>query len=242
MEINLLHNENFDDLICCGVYLIENLVTNKYYVGSTKTSFLKRWKKHLTNLKHNKHHSPILQNSFNKYGVECFRFIIIDILEIELISSHERYWINILDSVNLGYNSSYSVNGGCLGYKFSNEYRERKSKMMMGNKNLLNIKPTDSTKNQISISMKRFYSTNTEKSIVMREKSRNKRIEFNKNILAIKNKKPIIQYTLDNKFIQEWDSAKDAAKFYECSSSGIICVCKGKQKTAKGFIWKYKNN
>jgi hypothetical protein len=146
--------------------------------------------------------------------------------------------------VNKGYNSSYSVNGGCLGYKFSDEYKKRKSKMMMGNKNLLNVIPSESTKEQISKSLKDFYSKNFETSIELRNKSRLKRIEYNKNVLSINNKIPIIQYSLDGEFIREWDSAKDASVFYKCSSSGITAVCKGtnNQKTAKGFLWKYKNN
>jgi hypothetical protein len=57
----------------------------------------------------------------------------------------------------------------------------------------------------------------------------------------VKNKKPIIQYSLDGKFIQEWDSAKDASIIIGCSPSPITACCKEKQKTCYGFKWKYKN-
>ena len=55
-----------------------------------------------------------------------------------------------------------------------------------------------------------------------------------------KKSKPIIQLTLDNKFIKEWDSITEAAHSVGCDKSLIMRVCQGKKKTAKGFHWKYK--
>jgi hypothetical protein len=51
---------------------------------------------------------------------------------------------------------------------------------------------------------------------------------------------PVLQYTLDGEFIKEWDSAKLASKSYKCHYSTITRVCRGENKTGKGFIWKYK--
>jgi group I intron endonuclease len=55
------------------------------------------------------------------------------------------------------------------------------------------------------------------------------------------NKTPILQYTLNNEFIKEWTSQSQAAKFYNIDSTGIYNCCQGKQKTAAGFKWNYKN-
>lgn len=53
--------------------------------------------------------------------------------------------------------------------------------------------------------------------------------------------KAVLQYDLDGKFIQEWPSAIDAARGLRMKiNAGIGEVCKGKKKTAGGFIWKYK--
>ena len=50
-------------------------------------------------------------------------------------------------------------------------------------------------------------------------------------------KKPILQYDLEGNLVREWPSATDVGK--EVRSN--ICMClKGKQKTALGYIWKYK--
>lgn len=53
--------------------------------------------------------------------------------------------------------------------------------------------------------------------------------------------KAVLQYSLDGKFIREWSSAIEAARGLRMKiNAGIGEVCKGKKKTAGGFIWKYK--
>lgn len=52
-----------------------------------------------------------------------------------------------------------------------------------------------------------------------------------------KYKKPILQFDLDGNFVREWPSATDVGK----EVKGNICNClKGKQKSAYGYKWKYK--
>lgn len=56
------------------------------------------------------------------------------------------------------------------------------------------------------------------------------------------NKKPINQYDLKMNFIREYESINEAVRILNLkSSSGIIQCCKNKQKSHRGFIWKYKN-
>ena len=49
--------------------------------------------------------------------------------------------------------------------------------------------------------------------------------------------KPILQYDLDGNFIKEWECTADVGK--EVQHNIRHCL-KGKQKTAYGSIWKYK--
>ena len=57
---------------------------------------------------------------------------------------------------------------------------------------------------------------------------------------SIQNKKQVAQYSTDGKLIQVYNSILEAAKATgQKSSSNITQVCKGKAKTAGGFIWKY---
>lgn len=52
---------------------------------------------------------------------------------------------------------------------------------------------------------------------------------------------PVLQYTLDGLFIKEYCSVTDAANAVGCQRGNIRACCKGRQKTAKNYIWKYKN-
>lgn len=52
--------------------------------------------------------------------------------------------------------------------------------------------------------------------------------------------KPVQQFTLDGEFVREWPSAM------ECERNGYIqsCIsncCRGKSKSHKGYIWRYKD-
>lgn len=53
------------------------------------------------------------------------------------------------------------------------------------------------------------------------------------------NKIKVKQYNLDNDLISEWESVTLAAKETNTSKASIIRCCKGRQKTANGFIWRY---
>ena len=52
--------------------------------------------------------------------------------------------------------------------------------------------------------------------------------------------KPVLQYDLNGNLIKEWKSINECGR--NGFNQGDICkCCNGKRKTAKGFIWKYKN-
>lgn len=53
--------------------------------------------------------------------------------------------------------------------------------------------------------------------------------------------RPVIQKSLDGKFIREWDSINLASKELGMNSGGISSCCRGASKKAYGFVWKYKN-
>lgn len=49
----------------------------------------------------------------------------------------------------------------------------------------------------------------------------------------------IIQFSLNWEFIKKWYWAKDIERNLKIWNSSIISCCKGRRKTAGGFIWKY---
>lgn len=90
-------------------------------------------------------------------------------------------------------------------------------------------------KEQIKVYMKEY-----------REQNKEKIKEYNK-LYNPKNIQPttpikILQCTLDNTFIKEWNSATEAALFLNKKTPAAIYeVCNGKRKTIYGYKWKYKN-
>lgn len=51
--------------------------------------------------------------------------------------------------------------------------------------------------------------------------------------------KKIIQINVDGTIIKEWDSITDAEMKLKINHGKISMVCRGKRKTAGGYLWKY---
>lgn len=52
--------------------------------------------------------------------------------------------------------------------------------------------------------------------------------------------KPVLQYDKNKNFVKEYTSIMDASRKTGIDFSNICKICKGKYKTAGGYIWKYK--
>lgn len=50
----------------------------------------------------------------------------------------------------------------------------------------------------------------------------------------------VFQYTTDGELVCVWKSTRDAARIGGFSNSSISKCCRGKRKTAGGYVWKYK--
>lgn len=51
----------------------------------------------------------------------------------------------------------------------------------------------------------------------------------------------IVQYTIDMGKVKEWNSIREASKFFGVSEGGICDCCKGNHKTFHGYVWRYAN-
>jgi hypothetical protein len=52
---------------------------------------------------------------------------------------------------------------------------------------------------------------------------------------------PILQYDLDGTFMREFGSQLEASYFLQVKGDGVGACCRGKQKSAYGYVWKFKN-
>jgi len=91
----------------CGIYKIVNDVDGKMYIGSSIT-LGKRLKHHESGLLSDAHHNNYLQNSVNKYGIDKFRFEIIEECHEDDLVDRENHHIKInkANDSTLGFNSA----------------------------------------------------------------------------------------------------------------------------------------
>lgn len=62
------------------IYKIRNVTNDKFYVGSTNNTKV-RFKNHRRLLRKGKHHCKHLQAAWNKYGEDCFKFEVIEVVK-----------------------------------------------------------------------------------------------------------------------------------------------------------------
>lgn len=144
------------------IYIIENLINNKKYVGQTINPE-HRWKRHIND--DVKNPSLIIGKAFNKYGIENFTFTVIEECPDDKMDEREIYWIKTLhtyikDPDCNGYNMTpggeklFGENNPFYGKTHSNETKEKLSsygKKRIGDKNSFYGKVhSEETKKRIS--------------------------------------------------------------------------------------------
>lgn len=219
--------------ICC-IYLITNLKTKKFYLGST-LDFQKRKSSHLNKLSKNKHHSKYLQNSYNKYGKELFT---IDIYQF----STEEERLELEDYYLKCYKPKYNVSKNAFapmtgrkhdkatklkmkswirkkgkenhnyGKKLSEEHKQKLQLLKIGSKR------SEKTKRKMSLTAKRINSIS--------------RVDRTKTYKKIKDDLGIVFNTLT-----------EASKYYKVSIQAICDNLKGRSICLKnGRQFKYLND
>jgi len=123
-----------------GIYQIVNLVNEKFYIGSA-VDLKRRKRQHFNDLKSNKHRNSYLQNAYNIYGKENFRFEILEyIKDKNKLIEHEQWWLNIFfDNKKNCYNICPTA-GNSLGVKRSEETKKKISEIVKRQWKNTNIK------------------------------------------------------------------------------------------------------
>lgn len=126
-----------------GIYKIENLVNGKVYIGQS-INVANRWRVHRYDLRNNRRVGSHLQNAWNKYGEENFKFEIIEECSSTELNEREIYWIEYYKNTGV-----YNLTDGGEGIK--NPSVETRYKMRMAK---LGKPLSDITKKRISASNK----------------------------------------------------------------------------------------
>lgn len=140
-----------------GIYRIVNLTNNKCYVGKTSCNFGDRWDSHRSLLRGGKHTNKPLQNDWNRYGEDSFRFEVLQRVEDPSdLNRLEIEYIKKYKDAGLSYNIQ---DGGDTSYLIGKHMPEE-TKRKIGDKNrahMLGRKLSDETRKRMSEAQKRRY-------------------------------------------------------------------------------------
>ena len=89
------------------IYKITNKMTNKIYIGSTKTSIEQRYQEHLTAKDTSSLHKDIQELGPENFDIELVEKI--EYIDDETLLIAETTYIMAYDSINSGYNTKYSI-------------------------------------------------------------------------------------------------------------------------------------
>lgn len=113
------------------IYQIYCEGNGKTYIGQAANIY-KRWSRHRRDLYNNKHANQYLQNAYNKYGAESFKYEMINTLETrEETNDMELYWINCFRAID----QSMNLSGNTTIYSKSPESIEKQRRSLLGRKN-----------------------------------------------------------------------------------------------------------
>lgn len=138
----------------CGVYCIQNKKNGKKYIGISY-NIKRRFVRHKSELRNNKHENLHLQRSWNKHGENNFEFKILEELnkDIEILNQREIFYIRFMNTRHPnGYNST---DGGGGFYNPSEEVREKMRLRWLGEKNPNYVKNKKPKEKKIKVSLKR---------------------------------------------------------------------------------------
>lgn len=201
------------------IYQITNLINGKIYIGKTERSIQERWGEHKRDSQKEENKHRPLYRAFNKYGIENFS---IEIIEETLIpEEREIFWIEQKRSFKNGYNATIGGDG----------------------KPYLDYDLIIATYNELQSIRDTALKIGCNETTVSRILKNNHIQKLSSQEVNIKKSGKIVnQYDLNNNFIQSFPSAHAAANFLNKTGvSHITAVCKGKRKTAYGFIWRFAN-
>lgn len=235
-----------------GIYCIEHIESGKKYIGKSK-DINRRLAVHkcaLTNPefssdKANRH----LWHAVQKYGWDAFETYVVEELELDnmILADREIFWMDYYQSLdrNQGYNI---VRDSSSSIEVSDETRQLLAEVWRGRKH----KPETIEK------MKRVWTTEERKEARRNQKhTEEHKVNLSKEMTGEGNRfygrqhteetKEYIsevqspcyydQYSLDGDLVARYSSKRELEKVGFISTS-VRKVCRGSQKTHKGFIWK----
>lgn len=199
---------------------------NKVYIGITCQEVSRRWK-----YGDGYKTQSLMYNAIIKYGWKNIKHeILLSNLTKEQASVAEIFYIKLFnsDNRNFGYNIRHGGDANS-GYTLSEETRNKMSIARKGEKNhMFGKHMTDDVKKKLSLSHKGKCNIEAIRKGAEKRRGRN-----------AYNAKKVIQLTKNDIFIKVYFSISEARDETGTRSQDIYNCCKGRQKSANGFKWRY---
>lgn len=155
-----------------GIIYVYKSPSNKYYVGQTFEE--KRRRNRFKNAK--RYAGEKIDKAREKYGPENFEYEVVFRQEFEsyeegylILDKWETYYIQKYDSYKNGYNMTLGGSKDFRGYKASEEFKEKRRKIMLENNPFKGKEHTEETKGVIS-------HKNTKFAVIMIDKDTDKEL------------------------------------------------------------------
>lgn len=234
----------------CGIYKITNLINNKVYIGQS-INIERRWTQEKA-----RQVNTYLCHAFNFYGIDNFKFEILEILKNDknILDDRERFYIKKYKSNNLHYGYNLTTGGeGCHGFKFTEEQKAEMSRKNSGiNSAWYGRKHTAETRKKMSEAAKKidrsnykgagnpFYNKHhteeTKEKLKAAHKNRDINTYYRHNADG---NPPCEKKVLCIETNKIYRSIAAAARELNLKDTHISRVLKGKRKTTGGYHWAY---
>lgn len=199
------------------------------YIGSTK-DFVKRRSEHLRELKKNTHHSPILQNYYNKYKNPIIE-IVEECLEIDRLKIEQEHIDKFKPFFNISISATAPMEGRKHGVETLEKFKRRKVKK--GLEHHLTGKKLKSEHINKIIKSRQGYRHSSGTKQKMRETAL-KNNSASRLVFVVKRCKILDNYGIIHSSITE------AADYYKISPQSICDFLKGRtKKNKKGLRFEY---
>lgn len=93
-----------------GIYCIQNLINGKKYIGQS-VNIKSRWAHHKRELIKGIHYNQHLQRSWTKYGLENFKFCILELCKDDELDDKEEFYIKKYKTENSKYGYNHRAGG-----------------------------------------------------------------------------------------------------------------------------------
>lgn len=229
----------------CGVYKITNLINGKIYVGQS-VDIERRWEQHKRigqgqlNGFYAKDGRRPLYRAINKYGVNSFKFEILELCSEEMLYEREQYWIDLLHA-NTKNCTGYNLNDGGAGNKNNTQQRYAYQYDLDGNY----IGEYESiTKATLSMGLKPN-SGAIQNAIGVEGKTscgyqwRYEKLNKISAISYYSKRNKVAMYDKNGKLLKIFANTTEAGNSINKTHSAIEYNCKNKSKYCGGYIFRY---